>query len=90
DAWIDNPTLEETPEQLAFRKFVAQQNDLLGREGQKLRLPIADYIGISLDGYRISPSVARLRGEPVLSRMRLGGIDLELNEAAGAAIEGSR
>jgi putative glycosyltransferase (TIGR04372 family) len=64
DAWIDNPNLEETLEQLAFRKRVAQQNDVLGREGMDLALPIADYIGISLDGYRISPSVARMRAEP--------------------------
>jgi putative glycosyltransferase (TIGR04372 family) len=64
DAWIDNPKLEETPEQVAFRERVAQQNDALGRDGLDLALPIADYIGISLDGYRISPSVARMRAEP--------------------------
>jgi hypothetical protein len=38
----------------------------LGREGLDLALPIADYIGISLDGYRISPSVARIRAERVV------------------------
>ena len=64
DAWIENPTLEETPEQVAFRRRVMQQNNALGREGLDLALPIADYIGISLDGYRISTSVARMRDEP--------------------------
>ncbi|MGA9953055.1 MAG: TIGR04372 family glycosyltransferase, partial [Bradyrhizobium sp.] len=64
DAWIENPTLEETPEQVAFRRRVMQQNNALRREGLDLALPIADYIGISLDGYRISPSVARMRAEP--------------------------
>lgn len=64
DAWIENPTLEETPEQVALRRRVMQQNNALGREGLDLALPIADYIGISLDGYRISPSVARMRAEP--------------------------
>jgi putative glycosyltransferase (TIGR04372 family) len=64
DAWIDDPTLKETPEQLAFRQRVAQQYLEFSREGASRTLPIADYIGISLDGYRISPSVARMRGEP--------------------------
>ena len=67
DVWIDDPALEETPEQMAFRERVAQQNSALGREGPDLTLPIADYIGISLDGYRISPSVARIRSERVVN-----------------------
>jgi hypothetical protein len=67
DVWIDNPMLEETPEQVAFRERVAQQNYALGREGLDLALPIADYIGISLDGYRISPSVARMRAERLVN-----------------------
>ena len=67
DTWIDNPALEETPEQVAFRERVAQHNSALGREGPDLALPIADYIGISLDGYRISPGVARIRAERLVN-----------------------
>jgi putative glycosyltransferase (TIGR04372 family) len=56
--WLDQPDLPETPEQRAFRDQVAAMADDLARDGNP-RLPIADFMGFSLPGYRVAPMVAR-------------------------------
>jgi hypothetical protein len=61
DAWIDNPELGETAAQSAFRTRVELQNVTLAKESDSLPLPVADYIGISLPGYRVSPTMAEAR-----------------------------
>jgi putative glycosyltransferase (TIGR04372 family) len=62
-AWMADPDLPESAEQRAFRLAVEKINrDLMARGCA--RIPIADYLGIVLDGYRISPSVARMRCVP--------------------------
>jgi hypothetical protein len=55
--WLDQPDLPETPEQRAFRDQVASMADDLAHDGNP-RLPIADFMGFSLPGYRIAPTVA--------------------------------
>lgn len=60
-AWLDQPALQLTPEQSRFAERVEKEAKWLAVEGPRLSLPIADYLGICLDGYRISPSVARMR-----------------------------
>jgi putative glycosyltransferase (TIGR04372 family) len=60
-AWLKRPDLPETAEQLRFRKEVEDVARDLERRGRDLDLPIADYIGICLPEYRISPTVARMR-----------------------------
>jgi putative glycosyltransferase (TIGR04372 family) len=60
-AWVANRDLTETPDQIALRdKIEAVAQDLKAR-GRDLSLPIADYIGICLPGYRVSPSVLEMR-----------------------------
>jgi putative glycosyltransferase (TIGR04372 family) len=64
-AWIRNSDLSVTPEQACFRARVEAQAVALAAERDTLPLPIADYIGICLDGYRVSPTVEAMRqGSP--------------------------
>jgi putative glycosyltransferase (TIGR04372 family) len=65
-AWLDNPALPETELQKRFQACVQKMADRLAREGDGLELPIADYLGICLPGYRLSPTVAAMR-EPASS-----------------------
>lgn len=58
--WTADPHLPESAEQRVFRLEVQKINLELMEQGCP-RIPIADYLGIVLDGYRISPSVARMR-----------------------------
>jgi len=62
-AWLDTPDLPETPQQAAFREAVAQVAAGLKSKGPTLDLPIGDFIGIALPGYRIAPSVAAMRAD---------------------------
>lgn len=61
--WLENPILPETPEQIGFRESVEAVARELNERGPELELPIADYLGICLPGYRVSPSVLRMRSE---------------------------
>lgn len=69
-AWLDQPDLSETPLQLRFRAAVEQTTQDLLQRGEDLDMPIGDYLGIALPGYRISPSVAVMREREVA---RTGG-----------------
>ncbi|MDO8875002.1 MAG: TIGR04372 family glycosyltransferase [Pseudolabrys sp.] len=60
-AWLENPDLPETEHQLRFKAAVEHTAQELARKGRELDNPIADFIGISLPGYRISPTVAAMR-----------------------------
>ncbi|MCZ7643482.1 MAG: hypothetical protein M5U33_13400 [Pseudorhodoplanes sp.] len=60
-AWLDNPDLPETAAQAAFRAAVADAAAALAAKGTALDLPIGDFLGIALPGYRLSPSVADMR-----------------------------
>ena len=60
-AWIKQPDLPETPLQLRFKAAVEATAEQLARSGSKLDIPVGDFIGISLPGYRIAPSVAAAR-----------------------------
>lgn len=62
-AWLDNPDIPETAEQLAFRDDVEAVARDIKERGADLELPIADYLGICLPGYRVSPSVLRMRSQ---------------------------
>jgi putative glycosyltransferase (TIGR04372 family) len=68
-AWLEKPDLPETDLQIAFRKAVERTANTLMSDGIALDLPIGDFLGIVLPGYRISPSVAAMRGraQPRLS-----------------------
>jgi putative glycosyltransferase (TIGR04372 family) len=59
--WLDEPKLPETVPQRRFRARVEAMAAELKEAGQRLDLPIADYLGISLPGYRIAPTVADMR-----------------------------
>ncbi len=58
--WVKNPDLPETAEQTRFRLAIEKSAAEIKDAGD-LALPIADYLGYVLPGYRISPSVARMR-----------------------------
>ncbi|MNL82422.1 hypothetical protein D3C87_2097990 [compost metagenome] len=60
-AWLETPDLPETDQQIGFRNRVETVAQDLKARGQELSLPIADYLGICLPGYRVSPSVLRMR-----------------------------
>ncbi|MCQ8782832.1 TIGR04372 family glycosyltransferase [Mangrovibrevibacter kandeliae] len=60
-AWVDDPALAETEHQRRFRQVVEEEAVAVAGETETLDLPIADYVGISLAGYRISPTVAARR-----------------------------
>jgi putative glycosyltransferase (TIGR04372 family) len=60
-AWIKQPDLAETPLQLRFKAAVEATAEHLARSGTELAIPVGDFIGISLPGYRISPTVAAAR-----------------------------
>lgn len=62
-AWLDEPAMPETVEQLQFRADVESVARELKERGPELDLPIADYLGICLPGYRVSPSVMKMRSE---------------------------
>ena len=59
--WLDEPKLPETAPQRRFRARVEAMAAELREAGRSLDLPIADYLGISLPGYRIAPTVADMR-----------------------------
>jgi putative glycosyltransferase (TIGR04372 family) len=61
-AWLDQPDRPETPEQRAFREQVAAVADDLARNGNP-RLPLADFVGFSLPGYRLAPVAASAAAE---------------------------
>jgi len=67
--WLERPELPETDLQIAFRNAVERAAKVLMSDGRSLDLPIGDFLGIVLPGYRISPSVAamRARAQPQLS-----------------------
>jgi putative glycosyltransferase (TIGR04372 family) len=60
-AWLEKPDLAETQLQLRFNAAVERTAQDLARRSRELDNPIADFIGISLPGYRISPTVAAMR-----------------------------
>ncbi|MDP3255189.1 TIGR04372 family glycosyltransferase [Bosea sp. (in: a-proteobacteria)] len=62
-SWLEAPDLPETDEQLRFRERVERVAQDLKARGPDLSLPIADYLGICLPGYRVSPSVSRMRAK---------------------------
>lgn len=67
-AWLDNPQLAETPFQVAVRDKIEATAQRHARDGRSLPLPIGDYIGICLPGYRISPTVERMRDTAAAAR----------------------
>ncbi|HEV2552962.1 MAG TPA: TIGR04372 family glycosyltransferase [Bosea sp. (in: a-proteobacteria)] len=62
-SWLETPDLPETDDQLRFRERVEGVAQDLKARGPDLSLPIADYLGICLPGYRVSPSVSRMRAK---------------------------
>jgi putative glycosyltransferase (TIGR04372 family) len=60
-AWNRDPSRLETADQISFRKSVEHTASDLAGKGSSLDLPIGDFIGISLPGYRLAPSVAAMR-----------------------------
>jgi putative glycosyltransferase (TIGR04372 family) len=66
-AWLADPDLPETADQSAFREHVEDHARRLARDGNP-RLPIADFVGFCLPGYRISPTVAAMRAPAVRGR----------------------
>jgi putative glycosyltransferase (TIGR04372 family) len=70
--WLDDPALPETEPQRRFQARVEAMAAELKETGERLDLPIADYLGISLPGYRIAPTVADMR-----EKSRLKGADHE-------------
>ena len=66
-AWLADPSLAETEHQTAFRNAVERKMQRCADAGEALDLPIADYVGIALPGYRLSPSVARMRDEAAVT-----------------------
>jgi len=60
-AWLNKPSLRETLHQRAFREAVEGLARRVKNQGKGLDLPIGDFIGMSLPGYRISPTVAAMR-----------------------------
>lgn len=62
-AWLKRPDLPETELQVRFKDAVERTAQELVCRGSNLDLPIGDFIGISLPGYRISPTVAVMREE---------------------------
>jgi putative glycosyltransferase (TIGR04372 family) len=61
-AWIEQPDLPETSEQQSFH-VLTEKAAVAIKDAQDLNLPIADYLGYVLPGYRMSPTVTRMRGE---------------------------
>ncbi|HDO52687.1 MAG TPA: TIGR04372 family glycosyltransferase [Rhizobiales bacterium] len=59
--WLDKPSLRETALQKSFRKAVARHAAKLAKKGYQLDLPIGNFLGIALPGYRLSPTVAAMR-----------------------------
>lgn len=74
-AWLDRPDLSETSLQLRFRSAVEAVADELMHRGSDLDLPIGDFLGIALPGYRISPTVAVLRERGATVRARDAAAD---------------
>jgi hypothetical protein len=70
--WLDDPASPETEPQRRFQARVEAMAAELKETGERLDLPIADYLGISLPGYRIAPTVADMR-----EKSRLKGADHE-------------
>lgn len=62
-AWLETPDLPETGGQIKFREHVETVAQGLKARGPELSLPIADYLGICLAGYRVSPSVLDMRAK---------------------------
>lgn len=60
-SWLKHPELAETALQNAFRSKAEAVAQRLEERSDELDLRIADYLGICLPGYRISPSVALTR-----------------------------
>ncbi len=69
-AWLDNPDLPETDLQAAFRAAVAAVAADLAAKGMDLDLPIGDFLGIALPGYRLAPSVAAMWANAAWRRPR--------------------
>lgn len=66
-AWLETPDLPETDDQIKFREHVEAVAQDLKARGPELSLPIADYLGICLPGYRVSPSVLQMRAKAGVS-----------------------
>ncbi len=60
-SWLENGDLPETPEQLSFAAFAETTARTLEESPSDLYFPIGDYLGVSLPGYRVSPSVEQKR-----------------------------
>jgi|GEM_PF-5750847 len=61
-AWLADPDKPMTAEQTRFRAATKAKCAELMARGADLDKPIADFLGIALSGYRLSPTVARMRG----------------------------
>lgn len=64
--WLKDPALPLTDLQQRFFLCVQETAQRVKEYGTSLDLPIADYLGISLPGYRLSPSVAAMRAQEKL------------------------
>ena len=59
--WLKQPELPLTELQERFSQCVQNTARRIKEHGTRIDLPIADFLGISLPGYRLAPSVAELR-----------------------------
>jgi len=59
--WLADPDKAMTAEQARFHAAAEAKCVELKARGPDLDKPIADYLGIALPGYRLSPTVARMR-----------------------------
>jgi putative glycosyltransferase (TIGR04372 family) len=62
EAWVTNSKLELSDRQTRFRETVDTIARIL-REDRNISPPIADFLGMSMPGFRISPTVAEMRGD---------------------------
>ena len=67
--WLAQPNIAMTTEQEHFHAVVEAKCVELAERGPNLEKPIADYLGIALPGYRISPTVAKMRADKTLTKI---------------------
>lgn len=61
-AWLEDPAAALTARQQEFHNLVIRtQSELRDAAPLSLRIPLGDYLGAALPGYRISPTVDELR-----------------------------
>ncbi len=82
-AWVSQPDLALTTEQIEFRDLVERTAERIKNAPDNIP-KIADYLGIALPGYRVSPSVEKIRRP---SRLSDGAEPLQTKQQAAEAAE---